>query len=98
MCGRVWSSHAPSPPPLKSANGLWLAVTHVAPPSGTSLSVPRTVRTDHREAGPGKVVFVGRAALGGRGHREAGRRIGDLLSFRRSLHRAGRRRPAREYL
>src|SRR2546427_3516582 len=81
------------PPTLNNAYGLWLADTHFAPPSGTSLSVPRTARMDHREAGLDKVVVVGPTALGAGGQREAGGRIGDLLSFRRSVHLEGRRGP-----
>src|SRR2546426_5357595 len=104
-CSRPWHSGPPKwvhvlsrqytlPATLNNAYGLWLADTHFAPPSGTSLSIPRMARIDHREAGPAKVVVVGRTALGAGGQRGGGGRGGDLLSFGRPLHRAGRWGPA----
>src|SRR3989442_10510368 len=108
-CSRPWHSGPPKwvhvlsrqytlPATLNNAYGLWLADTHFAPPSGTSLSVPRTARMDHREAGLHKVVVVGPTALGAGGQRGAGGRNGDLLSFRRSRHPEGRPSPPRDGL
>src|SRR2546428_2512537 len=60
-CKRPWHNGPPKwvqvlsrqytlPPTLNNANGRWFAVTHIAPPSGTSLSSPRTARTEPGEA------------------------------------------------
>src|SRR5207244_237649 len=68
-CSRPWHNGPPKwvqvlsrqytfPPTLNKAYGLWFAVTHIAPPSGTSLSIARTARTDPGEAGRSKVVVA----------------------------------------
>src|SRR5437879_13543577 len=68
-CSRPWHNGPPKwvqvlsrqytfPPTLNKAYGLWFAVTHSAPPSGTSLSIPKTARMDPREAARGKGVVA----------------------------------------
>jgi len=44
---------------LNNAYGLWSTVTHFAPPSGTSFSIPMVARMDRREAGSDKSFAIG---------------------------------------